>query len=233
MSCEEEKGCKNFYGCKFYGPHGCADGGDDADTTAMLPSIGENGNWFIGDVDTGVSARGEVGPAGPQGAPGADGATGADGQPGATGPMGLPGATGSKGDKGDTGAQGPKGETGDLNTESLILRPDLWATGKEYTLGNGLYGRRYKGTITEAPNVENKIVLNNLGTAAKLLDHGGWWLSGLSFFNFGDYNGAGTLSRVIIAAINSNYKLGDLILCTTTATNRVSAAYDLWIKYTK
>ena len=46
--------------------------GKDGET----PHIGENGNWFIGETDTGVKAAGQ------DGADGADGANGQDGQPG-------------------------------------------------------------------------------------------------------------------------------------------------------
>lgn len=40
------------------------------------PFIGDNGNWWIGETDTGVPARGKEGPQGPQGEPGAAGANG-------------------------------------------------------------------------------------------------------------------------------------------------------------
>lgn len=43
------------------------------------PTIGANGNWYLGETDTGKPSRGETGPAG------ADGRDGADGQPGAEG----------------------------------------------------------------------------------------------------------------------------------------------------
>lgn len=52
-----------------------ADGKDGAD--GITPTIGENGNWYLGDTDTGKTSRGETGPAG---ADGADGAPGADGK---------------------------------------------------------------------------------------------------------------------------------------------------------
>lgn len=52
------------------------------------PYIGENGNWFVGKLDTGVQAQGAQGPKGEQG------------------PQGDTGATGPKGE------QGPKGDTG-------------------------------------------------------------------------------------------------------------------------
>lgn len=40
------------------------------------PFIGDNGNWWIGETDTGVPALGQEGPQGPQGEPGAAGANG-------------------------------------------------------------------------------------------------------------------------------------------------------------
>ena len=57
----------------------------------IVPTIGTNGNWWIGDTDTGISAKGPKGD---------DGDTG------------LKGETGDKGAKGETGDQGAKGETG-------------------------------------------------------------------------------------------------------------------------
>ena len=64
------------------------------------PYIGENGNWFVGELDTGVQAQGAQGPKGEQGPQGAQGPKGEQG------PQGDTGATGPKGE------QGPKGDTG-------------------------------------------------------------------------------------------------------------------------
>lgn len=58
------------------------------------PYIGENGNWFVGELDTGVQAQGAQGPKGEQG------------------PQGAQGPKGEQGPQGDTGATGPKGDTG-------------------------------------------------------------------------------------------------------------------------
>ncbi|MDR2889670.1 MAG: collagen-like protein [Lachnospiraceae bacterium] len=225
MSCEEENN-KKFYQCTFYGAPPCEDG--DLDETVALPSIGENGNWFIGDVDTGVSARGEAGPAGPQGVPGPQG------NDGATGPQGLPGATGSKGDKGDAGAQGPKGDAGDLNSASLIIRPDLWVSGTEYNFGNGLYGRRFTGTITQAVKTQNTITLANLGASGRTSAYGGWWHTGSVCFNLSDFNGVTQHSRMMVILANANgFNIGDLLLCTTSEMARTNCPYDVWVKYTK
>lgn len=105
----------------------------------VTPHIGDNGNWYLGDEDTGVAAKGVKGDTGPQGPKGGDGAKGDtgpqgpkgdDGAKGDTGPSGADGVTphigdngnwylgdedtgvAAKGAKGDAGAQGPKGATG-------------------------------------------------------------------------------------------------------------------------
>ena len=62
------------------------------------PYIGENGNWFVGELDTGVQAKGA------QGSKGEQGPQGAQGPKGAQGPQGVQGPKGATGAKGDTGA---------------------------------------------------------------------------------------------------------------------------------
>lgn len=64
------------------GAHG-AKGAD-----GITPHIGDNGNWYVGNTDTGKPSRG---------------ATGAKGDAGATGPAGAPGKDGEKGEPGTPG----------------------------------------------------------------------------------------------------------------------------------
>ena len=73
---------------------------DGAD--GITPTIGDNGNWYLGATDTGKPSRGEKG------------------ETGARGEKGDTGAQGPKGDKGDTGAQGPKGDTGPAGSNGTI-----------------------------------------------------------------------------------------------------------------
>lgn len=54
----------------------------------ITPTIGANGNWYLGDEDTGKPSRGETGPTGPQGETGPQGPTGATGPQGPQGPAG-------------------------------------------------------------------------------------------------------------------------------------------------
>ena len=67
------------------------------------PFIGENGNWWIGETDTGVKAAG---------IDGTDGVDGTDGEKGDKGDKGDPGEKGDKGDNGDKGDKGDKGDAG-------------------------------------------------------------------------------------------------------------------------
>ena len=74
---------------------------DGAD--GITPTIGDNGNWFLGATDTGKPSRGEKGNTGEKGE---------KGDAGATGPTGPKGDTGPQGPKGDTGATGATGADG-------------------------------------------------------------------------------------------------------------------------
>ncbi len=82
----------------------------------VSPHIDEaTGNWFIGEVDTGVHAQGDTGD------------TGAQGPKGDTGAQGPKGDTGAQGPKGDTGAQGEKGTDG--------VTPHIDPTNKHWFIG--------------------------------------------------------------------------------------------------
>ena len=74
---------------------------DGAD--GITPTIGDNGNWYLGTTDTGKPSRGEKGDTGEKGE---------KGDTGATGPTGPKGDTGLQGPKGDTGATGATGADG-------------------------------------------------------------------------------------------------------------------------
>lgn len=66
-----------------------ADGAKGAD--GITPTIGENGNWYLGETDTGKPSRGEKGD---------------EGQPGKDGQDGSPGKDGADGHPGENGADG-------------------------------------------------------------------------------------------------------------------------------
>ena len=96
-----------------------------AGADGVTPTIGENGNWYLGETDTGKPSRGEKGDKGDKGDTGESGADGADGKSayqialdnGFVGSQSewlasLKGDKGDKGEKGDTGEQGLQGEQG-------------------------------------------------------------------------------------------------------------------------
>ena len=83
-----------------------ADGLNGADgKDGNTPFIGENGNWWIGEIDTGVKAEGKDGSAGEKG------------------------DTGEKGEKGDKGDKGDKGQNGSC---AGWFYGTLWAKGDLY-----------------------------------------------------------------------------------------------------
>ena len=90
-----------------------ADGKDGVN--GITPTIGANGNWYLGTTDTGKPSRGEKGDTGASGAPGKDGTNGSPGADGITPTIGTNGNwylgtsdTGkpSRGEKGDTPVKG-------------------------------------------------------------------------------------------------------------------------------
>ena len=91
------------------------DGKDGADgingkdgANGNTPFIGENGNWWIGETDTGVKAAGT------------DGVDGTDGE------------KGDKGDKGDPGEKGDKGDAGQNGSCAGWFYGTLWTKGDLY-----------------------------------------------------------------------------------------------------
>jgi hypothetical protein len=98
----------------------------------VTPTIGANGNWFLGSTDTGKPSRGvkgEQGVQGEQGPQGEPGEKGETGTAGATGPEGPQGEPGVKGDPGATGPQGPAGKT-------PVKGTDYWTAADQTSMVN-------------------------------------------------------------------------------------------------
>ena len=137
----------------------------------ITPTIGKNGNWYLGSTDTGKPSRGADGTPGATGAPGKDGAPGADGKDGITptigkngnwylgstdtgkpsrGAGGTPGATGAPGKDGAPGADGKDGITPAIgeNGNWYLGNTD---TGKPSRGENGVVPDIQIGTVTTLP----------------------------------------------------------------------------------
>ena len=140
-------------------PPGTGSDGKDG----ITPTIGKNGNWYLGSTDTGKPSRGADGTPGATGAPGKDGAPGADGKDGITptigkngnwylgstdtgkpsrGADGTPGATGAPGKDGAPGADGKDGIT-----------PAIGENGNWY-LGSSDTGKPSRGAAGAVPDIQ-------------------------------------------------------------------------------
>ena len=112
-------------------------GSDGAD--GNTPFIGENGNWWIGDIDTGVKAAG------------IDGTDGDKGDKGDKGDPGEKGDTGEKGEKGDKGDKGDKGQNGSCAGwfyGTLWTKGDLYKeNGAERPVGIKVYKEAESGGL--------------------------------------------------------------------------------------
>ena len=92
----------------------------------ITPTIGENGNWYLGKTDTGKPSRGEQGQRGERGPQGEQGETGEQGPPGKDG---TPGQQGEPGPAGQTGPTGPTGATPNIQIGTVqTLEPGQDAT---------------------------------------------------------------------------------------------------------
>lgn len=146
----------------------------DMKVDVITPTIGDNGNWYLGDTDTNKPSRGEKGDTGARGEKGADGAQGPQGKTGPQGPRGEKGdkgntgAQGPKGEKGDTGAQGPKGDKGDTGAQGE--KGADGATGATGADGKSAYSYAVDGgyTRTEKEFAEKLAQEQLTGTTSEL-----------------------------------------------------------------
>lgn len=129
-----------------------ADGAPGKD--GVTPTIGANGNWYLGDEDTGKPSRGATGPAGPDGAPGKDGSPGKDGAPGADGTTFTPSVSaagdlswtndGGKANPATVNLKGPQGPAGGdyvlTPADKTQIAEAVIADGQEVQVGEPLSG---------------------------------------------------------------------------------------------
>ena len=153
-----------------------------AGVDGITPTIGTNGNWFLGDTDTGKPSRGvqgQIGDTGPQGPAGANGITPTigdngnwylgdtdTGKPsrGVRGPIGDTGPQGIQGQKGDTGDRGPAGPAGPNG-----LTPTIGDNGNWF-LGDTDTGKPSRG----ATGSQGQAGVN--GITPTIGDNGNWYL---------------------------------------------------------
>ena len=116
-----------------------ADDGDAGGENGVTPHIGENGNWYIGNTDTGKPSRGEKGDTGAKGDKGDKGDPFTYSDFTAEQLAALKGAKGDKGDKGDTGATGADGKT-------PVKGTDYWTVADKQEIVNDVIAALPDGT---------------------------------------------------------------------------------------
>ena len=128
-----------------------------AGADGITPTIGDNGNWYLGSTDTGKPSRGATGAPGKDGADGKPGAAGADGITPHIGDngnwyigstdtgkpsRGVAGAKGSDGANGKDGAQGEKGADG----KTPVRGTDYWTVADKQEIVNDVLAALPDGT---------------------------------------------------------------------------------------
>lgn len=149
----------------------------------ITPTIGENGNWYLGDEDTGKPSRGQKGDTGNTGPAGADGAPGTNGQDGSPGEDGF----------------SPTIVENENNDESTYKLDITTKTGS-FTTPNLKGGSETETGTTDYANLSNKPKINEVELT------GNKTLSDLSIQSTSD-NTLNTTDKTIVGAINELYSM--------------------------
>lgn len=103
--------------------------------------------------------------------------------------------------------------------------PNNWLENTEIYFGNGLYGKRFTGTITKSANEFSMLNLDSSGVT-KLINCGGSWYHGSEYMCLNGTNDVYQSSGLVL----SN---GILSLRTKSNQARTNAPYDIWALYIK
>ena len=182
---------------------------DGAD--GITPTIGDNGNWYLGATDTGKPSRGEKG------------------DKGANGPQGPQGEIGPQGPKGDTGATGATGANG-KSAYSYAVDGGYTGTEAEFTakLAAEKLPNPYPLTFTGAVNETYD------GSSAKTIEipSGGGGGGG----SLGDFELIGTVdfSQEGMAAASSGVTfevtdVSEIVLVYNDLVNSTSSNSSVWV----
>jgi hypothetical protein len=109
-----------------------------------------------------------------------------------------------------------------------INRPDLWTPGIEYDFGNGLFGQRFIGTVTQAGGTNMDTTLISSGVS---IPHGfgGWWAhANLNKAVANGSFGGGTYNSGVYVST-----AGLMAMLTRDPGQRTNAPYDVWVTYGK
>ncbi len=112
----------------------------DPGADGITPTIGPNGNWYLGGTDTGKPSRG---------------ATGAKGDAGATGPDGVPGKDGAPGEKGEKGDPG----------KTPVKGADYWTEADKQEIIDDIHPAFYIDLAGDYPNYTCPVAMDDIKAA--------------------------------------------------------------------
>ena len=114
-------------------------------------------------------------------------------------------------------------------------KPNTWVVGNEYNFGDGIYGKRYTGTITADRGVVKNISLDtsiNISNS-RLISCGGYWDDSSSTAVTGSFD-SNTYNPNYWSTLRISIPEYGVYFSTMHNTvDRVNAHYDVWILYTK
>ena len=191
---------------------------DGAD--GITPTIGENGNWYLGDTDTNKPSRGEQGPAGPKG------------DTGGTGPQGPRGEIGPQGPQGDVGPKGATGATGADGKSAYSYAQDGGYTGTEAEFAAKLaaeklpnpYPLTFTGAVSETYD----------GSSAKTITipSGGGGLGDFELIGIVDFS----QEDMAVASSGVTFEVTDvseIVLVNNDLVNSTSSNSSVWVYLNK
>lgn len=190
-------------------PQAGADGKD-----GITPTIGENGNWYLGDTDTGKPSRGAAGTNGKDGAAGSPGITPHIGANGnwylGEADTGKPsrGPTGANGKDGTNGKDGAKGKDGTDGKSAYQYAQDGGYTGTEADFIAKLAQEILSGTTDDLTPAQVHAAVSS-GRPVKV-QHTSSSYGVMSFTAFSTSETMGVIASQNIAFYNNAYILAEL-----------------------
>ena len=103
--------------------------------------------------------------------------------------------------------------------------PNTWPVNKEIFFGNGLYGYRETGIITQGASQLNMKTLNPTNVT-KMINCGGQWYHGSEYISLNGCNQDYQKSGLVLSG-------NQISLRTYSNQVRTNAPYDIWVTYTK
>jgi hypothetical protein len=123
---------------------------------------------------------------------------------------------------------------------TMRLTPEKWVVGQEYDFGDGVFGIRTTGTITQAPLTRANILMLAAGSGVKsILQYGGWmqqaaWdLNRVAAGTQVAQNTAADINDIVSSSSFQTGTAGYLQFTSISVNDRVAIPFDVWCLYSK